>query len=87
MNKDELRRPPADNVHKINIDASFHADLKRRKLGFVIRNSMGEFLEGSVENIPHVTRHTSRGASFIFFFFFGPCSVVHNWADESDFRK
>jgi hypothetical protein len=42
-------------VYKINVDASFYADLKKGGWGFIIRNSIGEYLEGCVGNIPRVT--------------------------------
>jgi hypothetical protein len=33
LNKEEYWRPPPDDIYKINIGASFHADLKKRRLG------------------------------------------------------
>lgn len=33
LNKEECWRPPLGDIYKINIDASFQADLKKRRLG------------------------------------------------------
>ena len=55
LNKEECWRPPPDDIYKINIDGSFRANLKKGGWGFIIRNSLGQFLEGGVGNISRVT--------------------------------
>jgi hypothetical protein len=41
--KDELWRPPPDDVYKINVDASFYADLNKGGWGFIISTIIDHF--------------------------------------------
>jgi len=52
LREKETWSPPPDDVYKINVDASFHADTKKGGWGFIIRDSAGDFLEGGAGNIP-----------------------------------
>jgi hypothetical protein len=36
LNKEECWRPPLDDIYKINIGASFHANLKKKEAGALL---------------------------------------------------
>ena len=52
--KQQRWEPPPEDVYKINTDGAFRAVTNQGGWGFVVRNRVGDFLEGGCGNLRRV---------------------------------